>query len=149
MAASAFLNAIEGDPIYEQWYRRIWNFIAARFIDRNKGGGEQIDALRPNAGPFFGKVDIYHALQACLTPTVPTTGRVTRGLLENELDIQNVDSLCGFAHRPPHVLLVNQRGRAMLFDFIIVRAQDKCCAPSSAGFQPKFYPSDNPQLVSF
>jgi sulfoquinovose isomerase len=40
VTASAFLNAIEGDPIYEQWYRRIWNFIATRFIDRNKGGGE-------------------------------------------------------------------------------------------------------------
>jgi sulfoquinovose isomerase len=24
--ASAFLNAIEADPIYERWYRRIWNF---------------------------------------------------------------------------------------------------------------------------
>jgi mannose/cellobiose epimerase-like protein (N-acyl-D-glucosamine 2-epimerase family) len=30
----------KGDPIYEQWYRRIWNLIAARFIDRNKGSGE-------------------------------------------------------------------------------------------------------------
>jgi mannose/cellobiose epimerase-like protein (N-acyl-D-glucosamine 2-epimerase family) len=57
VAASAFLNAIEGDPIYEQWYRRIWNFIAARFIDRDKGGWRvQIDdALRPNAGAFFRK----------------------------------------------------------------------------------------------
>ena len=84
VAASAFLNAIEGDPIYEQWYRRIWNFIAARFIDRENGGWRaQIDdTLRPNSGPFFGKVDIYHSLQACLIPTLPTIGSVTRGLLE-------------------------------------------------------------------
>jgi sulfoquinovose isomerase len=27
-------------------------------------------------------VDIYHSLQACLIPTLPTTGSVTRGLLE-------------------------------------------------------------------
>jgi hypothetical protein len=40
------------------------------------------DALRPNAGPFFGKVDIYHALGAYLIPTLPTTGNATRGLLE-------------------------------------------------------------------
>jgi mannose/cellobiose epimerase-like protein (N-acyl-D-glucosamine 2-epimerase family) len=84
VAASAFLNAIEGDTVYEQWYRRIWNFIATRFIDRENGGWRaQIDdALRPNSGPFFGKVDIYHALQACLIPTLPTSGSVTRGLLE-------------------------------------------------------------------
>jgi sulfoquinovose isomerase len=84
VAASAFLNAIEGDSLYEEWYRRIWNFIAVRFIDRENGGWRaQIDdSLRPNSGRFFGKVDIYHALQACLIPTLPTTGSVTRGLLE-------------------------------------------------------------------
>jgi mannose/cellobiose epimerase-like protein (N-acyl-D-glucosamine 2-epimerase family) len=84
VAASAFLNAIDGDPIYEQWYRRIWNFIAARFIDRENGGwrAQLDDALRPNSGPFFGKVDIYHALQACLIPILPTNGSVTRGLVE-------------------------------------------------------------------
>jgi sulfoquinovose isomerase len=84
VGASAFLNAIADDPIYEQWYRRIWSFIAARFIDRENGGWRaQVDeSLRPNSGPFFGKVDIYHALQACLIPTLPTTGSVTRGLLE-------------------------------------------------------------------
>jgi sulfoquinovose isomerase len=82
VAASAFLNAIDGDSIYEHWYRQIWSFIAARFIDRQKGGWRaQIDDnLQPNSGPFFGKVDIYHSLQACLIPTLPTTGSVTRGL---------------------------------------------------------------------
>jgi sulfoquinovose isomerase len=83
IGASAFLNAIDGDPIYERWYRQIWSFIATRFIDRQNGGWRaQIDdALRPSSGPFFGKVDIYHALQACLIPTLPTSGSVTRGLL--------------------------------------------------------------------
>jgi mannose/cellobiose epimerase-like protein (N-acyl-D-glucosamine 2-epimerase family) len=83
VAASAFLNAIDGDPVYELWYRRIWSFIAARFIDRQKGGwrAQLDDTLQPNAGPFFGKVDIYHSLQACLIPTLPTTGSVTRGLV--------------------------------------------------------------------
>jgi mannose/cellobiose epimerase-like protein (N-acyl-D-glucosamine 2-epimerase family) len=84
IGASAFLNAIDGDPIYERWYRQIWSFIATRFIDRENGGWRaQIDdALRPSSGPFFGKVDIYHSLQACLIPTLPTTGSVTKGLLE-------------------------------------------------------------------
>jgi len=84
IGASAFLNAIDGDPFYERWYRRIWSFTATRFIDRENGGWRaQIDdALRPSSGPFFGKVDIYHALQACLIPTLPTSGSVTSGLLQ-------------------------------------------------------------------
>jgi mannose/cellobiose epimerase-like protein (N-acyl-D-glucosamine 2-epimerase family) len=84
VGASAFLNAIDGDPIYERWYRQIWSFIGAHFIDRENGGWRaQIDdGLRPSSGPFFGKVDIYHSLQACLIPTLPTTGSVTRGLLD-------------------------------------------------------------------
>jgi mannose/cellobiose epimerase-like protein (N-acyl-D-glucosamine 2-epimerase family) len=84
VGAAAFLNAIDGASTYEEWYRRIWSFISAYFIDRENGGWRaQIDnALRPNSDPFFGKVDIYHSLQACLIPTLPTTGSVTRGLAE-------------------------------------------------------------------
>ncbi len=84
VGAAAFLNAIEGSPIFEEWYRRIWSFIATCFIDRNNGGWRaQVDtALKPNSDPFFGKVDIYHSLQACLIPILPTTGSVTKGLYE-------------------------------------------------------------------
>jgi mannose/cellobiose epimerase-like protein (N-acyl-D-glucosamine 2-epimerase family) len=84
VGAAFFLNSIDGNPVYEEWYRRIWGFIAAHFIDRDKGGWRaQIDeTLKPNSGPFFGKVDIYHSLQACLIPTLPTSGSVTKGLVE-------------------------------------------------------------------
>ena len=84
IGASAFLNVIDGDPNYERWYRQIWNFTATHFIDReNRGWRAQIDdALRPSSDPFFGKVDIYHALQACLIPTLPASGSVTKGLLD-------------------------------------------------------------------
>ena len=83
IGAAAFLNAIFGDPLYEDWYRRIWSFAATRFIDREHGGwrAQVDDALRPNSDPFFGKVDIYHSLQACLIPTLPATGSVTKGLI--------------------------------------------------------------------
>jgi sulfoquinovose isomerase len=84
VGAAAFMNAIDGAPVYEEWYRRIWSFIAACFIDRENGGwrAQVDDALKPNSGPFFGKVDIYHSLQACLIPNLPTTGSVTKGLYE-------------------------------------------------------------------
>jgi mannose/cellobiose epimerase-like protein (N-acyl-D-glucosamine 2-epimerase family) len=82
VGATAFLNSIFGDSVYEEWYRRIWGFISVYFVDHEKGGWRpQLDAaLKPNSGPFFGKVDLYHSLQACLIPTLPTSGSVTRGL---------------------------------------------------------------------
>jgi sulfoquinovose isomerase len=82
IGAAAFLNAIDGGRSYEEWYRRIWSFTTRCFIDSDNGGWRaQVDeSLRPNAGPFFGKSDIYHSLQACLIPTLPTTGSVTKGL---------------------------------------------------------------------
>jgi mannose/cellobiose epimerase-like protein (N-acyl-D-glucosamine 2-epimerase family) len=82
IGAASFLNAIDGDVFYEDWYRRIWNFSAARFIDRRNGGwhAQLADNLQPNTDPFFGKPDIYHALQACVIPLLPTSGSITAGL---------------------------------------------------------------------
>jgi mannose/cellobiose epimerase-like protein (N-acyl-D-glucosamine 2-epimerase family) len=82
IGAAAVLNAIDDDAFYEQWYRRIWNWSANYLLDHEHGGWhpQLNDALVPTSGPFFGKPDIYHALQACLIPLLPTTGSVTRGL---------------------------------------------------------------------
>lgn len=89
IGAASFLNAIDGDAAYEEWYRRIWSFCATRFIDRENGGWHaQLDNdLKPNAGPFYGKPDIYHALQACLIPLLPTSGSITRGLTRSGLSL--------------------------------------------------------------
>ncbi len=38
IGAAAFLNQIDGAPEYEEWYRRIWDFIADALIDRERGG---------------------------------------------------------------------------------------------------------------
>ena len=83
IGAAAFLNVVDGNSLYETWYRRIWNFSAARFIDRDRGGWypQLDDNLKPNTSPFYGKPDIYHALQACLVPLFPTTGSLTRGIV--------------------------------------------------------------------
>ena len=43
----------------------------------------------PNADPFFGKPDIYHALQACLIPLLPATGSITRGLSQGVLSLES------------------------------------------------------------
>jgi mannose/cellobiose epimerase-like protein (N-acyl-D-glucosamine 2-epimerase family) len=84
IGAVAFLNAIEGGAEYESWYRRIWDFAAAALIDPENGGWlpQAIDA---EPAFFQGKPDIYHALQGCLIPLLPTTGSITRGLMTARL----------------------------------------------------------------
>ncbi len=87
IGAAAFLNAHLEDPFYEEWYRRIWDWTASYLIDRETGSWRpQVDAdLKPSSDPFFGRPDIYHALQACVIPLLPATGSVTRGLAEGAL----------------------------------------------------------------
>ncbi|HET7717211.1 MAG TPA: AGE family epimerase/isomerase [Bauldia sp.] len=82
IGAAAFLNQIDGAPEYEEWYRRIWDFIAGQIIDREHGGWrtEAVDPTGKVAPLFSGKPDLYHALQACLIPLLPTNGSITRGL---------------------------------------------------------------------
>jgi len=60
----------------------IWDFVANHLIDRENGGW-RTERLDPEAGTktfFEGKPDLYHALQACLIPLLPTSGTITRGL---------------------------------------------------------------------
>ncbi len=82
IGAASFLNAIDGGAFNEHWYRRIWDFSARYFIDREHGGwfprlGED---LQPLHELNLGKPDLYHALQACLIPLLPTSGSITAGL---------------------------------------------------------------------
>jgi sulfoquinovose isomerase len=83
IGAAAFLAAHESDPFYEEWYRRIWNFISRHFIDRRQGGwrAQLDDQFHAIDGYFIGKPDIYHALQACLIPLYPADGSLTRGMI--------------------------------------------------------------------
>ncbi len=87
VGAAAFLNQIDGAARYEEWYRRIWDFIAGRLIDREHGGWrtEPVDPTGGIAPLFSGKPDLYHALQACLIPLLPATGSITRGLVTGGL----------------------------------------------------------------
>ena len=60
----------------------IWDFVAKDIIDRDNGGW-RAEAVEPEGSiaPLFqGKPDLYHALQACLIPLLPTSGTITRGL---------------------------------------------------------------------
>ncbi len=90
IGAATFLNVLDGAPVYEEWYRRIWDWCATNLIDRANGSWRpQVnDALVATTGPFFGRTDIYHALQACLIPLLPTTGSIVRGLTTSGLRLE-------------------------------------------------------------
>lgn len=87
IGAAHFLSEIDGDAQYEEWYRRIWDFVANHLIDREHGGWFTEVRGDPGVSPLFeGKPDLYHSLQASLIPLLPTTGSITHGLAEAGLN---------------------------------------------------------------
>lgn len=82
IGAAAALGAVDPDPVFEAWYRRIWGFVDDHVIDRRFGGWipELDPALNRVCRVFSGKPDLYHALQACLLPLVSPEAGLTRGL---------------------------------------------------------------------
>jgi mannose/cellobiose epimerase-like protein (N-acyl-D-glucosamine 2-epimerase family) len=83
IGAAAFLCAHDPSPFHEMWYRRLWDFAADHFIDRENGGWipELSEDLEPTHSLFTGKPDIYHAVQACLIPLFPANGSLTSQIL--------------------------------------------------------------------
>jgi sulfoquinovose isomerase len=73
IAAAAYLARITERSPYEQWYRRLWEFAGDHLIDHERGGWyAQLDCdNRRKVHPWYGKPDLYHALQACLLPVLP------------------------------------------------------------------------------
>lgn len=82
LSAAAVLSSVDKDPQFEEWYRRICGFLNNHFLDHRSGGWipELNNNLKQVNNVFIGKPDLYHALQACLIPLLPTNGSITRGL---------------------------------------------------------------------
>jgi mannose/cellobiose epimerase-like protein (N-acyl-D-glucosamine 2-epimerase family) len=81
---SSYLLRLTGKPIYEDWYRRFWEFADEYFIDHARGGWY---AIRDDTGarknhPWYGKPDIYHSLQACLLPLLPLASSLIGAVTE-------------------------------------------------------------------
>jgi len=73
LAAAAALHQVTGEATYAEDHRRWWRFAAEYFIDLERGSwrSELGADLRPAAGTWHGKPDVYHALQATLVPRLP------------------------------------------------------------------------------
>ena len=82
IGAVASLIKLDRTAEDEAWYRRLWTFADAHFVDHANGGWfHEIDGEgRPTATQFTGKPDIYHALQADLFPLAPGLSRQACGL---------------------------------------------------------------------
>ena len=86
IGAAASLLKRGKDPLAEAWYAKIWDVVAAQFIDHDRGGWypEILPDGRPGEAIFTGKPDLYHAFQACLvpllTPGVHISGDITEAL---------------------------------------------------------------------
>ena len=73
IAAAASMHRRTGEPVYEDWYRRLWDHAANRFIDLERGSWhhELTPDNTPAAAVWPGKPDVYHAYQATLLPQLP------------------------------------------------------------------------------
>lgn len=76
IGAAAVLAEVTGETLYEEWYRRFWDFADRHLIDHERGGWHYLldPGLRPKSVPgvVSGKPDLYHALQSCLIPLLST-----------------------------------------------------------------------------
>lgn len=86
--AAAFLVNHAPSDMHEECYRLIWNTIASKFLDRDRGGWheELTEDMAPSHDLFVGKGDLYHALQACLIPLYPATGSLTNGIIQDQAE---------------------------------------------------------------
>lgn len=82
IGALSSLIKLGGTEDDEAWYRRLWQFADAHFIDHAQGGWfPEIDAEgQPTVTQFHGKPDIYHSVQAALLPLSPGVSRLAETL---------------------------------------------------------------------
>lgn len=84
ICASSYLLRATGAGVYELWYRRFWDYAVRVLIDANRGGWFAMfdNHNRRKSGPWYGKPDIYHALQACVTPLYGLASSLAQALLD-------------------------------------------------------------------
>lgn len=87
IGAAAMLGSHVPDPLYETWYRRLWDFATVQFIDPRDGGWlpQRDVTLARKSSLFVGKPDLYHSLQATLIPLVPAEGSLLVMLKDGRL----------------------------------------------------------------
>lgn len=72
ICAAAALGAVTGDPQYDGWYRRWWDYAAEHFIADDGSWQHELDPEnRPASSVWPGRPDLYHSIHATLLPRLP------------------------------------------------------------------------------
>lgn len=80
-ACAALLDAT-GDPVWEQWYRLLWDHAAVRFVEpRGTWVNECDEDWKPAGTVWPGRPDVYHSIGAYAAPLVGRTPFVTMASL--------------------------------------------------------------------
>ncbi len=76
-ASSALLRAT-GDPMWEGWYRKLWDHAATYFIDERGTWINELDEnMAPSGAVWPGRPDYYHCIGALVVPMQPLSPFVT------------------------------------------------------------------------
>lgn len=86
IGAATYLADATGDQRYECWYRALWDFANRYLIDHKQGGWHYLldssNCPKEIPGVVTGKPDLYHALQSCLIPLLPSDAGIGASLRE-------------------------------------------------------------------
>lgn len=86
LAAAAALAQADPDRAseYSGWFTVLWRHARTHYLDRDLGSWHhELDTeLRPSAQVRDGKADVYHALQACLLPSLPIRPSIAGAVAE-------------------------------------------------------------------
>ncbi|BCP54264.1 hypothetical protein K32_28810 [Kaistia sp. 32K] len=75
IAAAALLGTVTEEPLYEYWYRKLWDHAAEHFVEAERGTWKhQLAADLTEAGTVWpGRPDVYHVVNALLLPQLPAS----------------------------------------------------------------------------
>ena len=80
IGAAVFLGRVGDSAYYENWYRRLWDYVRGWVLEPSTGRWvPQLDeAGQEKTTLFSGRPDLYHALQACLIPLFKPEGSLLK-----------------------------------------------------------------------
>jgi sulfoquinovose isomerase len=97
IGAAAMLADVTRESQYEQWYRTFWDFADRCLIDHGRGSWQHL--LDPTNSPkhvpgvVTGKWDLYHSLQSCLIPLLPSDAGIGASLRDNRFRLPMVTTM--------------------------------------------------------
>ncbi len=87
ISAAAALAAATGDPTYEAWYRRWWDYAATYLVQADGSWIHELDPSNRPAGTVWpGRPDLYHSVHAVLLQRLPLAPSAPAALASGLLD---------------------------------------------------------------